>query len=539
MPERCPACGNTYKSLGSHDRFCKASELINEEERVRRSKKRSRNPDDQIIPSDIHHDSHPMGEPSSRSNPEDHPGIVLTHPMAPPPPKKRNTAQPVFSTRAKLMPLPPSSFGRARLRPLPRQLDPLPEDESGLYMTNPQDISDDEGSSQSPPAPSSVVTPAPITTVANPDEIITPPNKFGIYRIYPRRPTQDPDDEVPVTARCAAPTFETGEPPSVAPRRTIIENVPDNPFSPFLNWSISLLMRWWIGHKTHSLEVLQSLYDDVLAQEKFKLEEIRAPPFNAKGEMARLDKSAEMQDAEDGWTEDSVSIPVPCEGVHQEEATAHRYKVEGILRRKFMPVIRAACLEATSKLWNLTPYKVMYIAGPNAKPQRVQQEMYTSDCMYGDYVEISRRPDIKRLYPGVEIVIVGLMMWSDATHLTSFGTASLWPIYLFFGNLSKYIRERPSKRAAHHMAYIPKLADTFKDWYKETFGKAPSKEVLKHLRYELFKAVWCLLLDAEFLHAYEHGILLMFADGITRLVFPRFLTYSADYPEKSVHLLWI
>jgi hypothetical protein len=459
----------------------------------------------------------------------DLPMILPANPMAPPPAKKRNTAQPIFAARAKLMPLPPSSFGRARLRPLPRQLDPLPENESGLYMTDPQDICDNDDPSQPPPVTSSVVP-----STLNPDEIITPPNKFGIYRIYPQRPTQDPDDEVPVTARCAAPTFETGEPPSVAPRRTIIEDVPENPFGPFLNWSTSLLMRWWIAHKTHSLEVLQSLYDDVLAQEKFKLEEIRAPPFNAKAEMARLDKSANMQDAEDGWIVDSVSIPVPCEGVQQEEATAHRYKVEGILHRKFMPVIRAACLEATSKLWNLTPYKVMYISGPNAQPQRVQQEMYTSDCMYGDYVEISRRPDIKRHYPGVEIVIVGLMIWSDATHLTSFGTASLWPIYLFFGNLSKYIRERPSKRAAHHMAYIPKLADTFKDWYKETFGKAPSKEVLKHLRYELFKAVWCLLLDAEFLHAYEHGILLVFADGITRLVFPRFLTYSADYPEKSV-----
>jgi hypothetical protein len=124
------------------------------------------------------------------------------------------------------------------------------------------------------------------------------------------------------------------------------------------------------------------------------------------------------------------------------------------------------------------------------------------------------------------------MILSDATHLTSFGTASSWPMYMFFANLSKYMRERPSKGAAHHLAYIPKLSDTFKDWYRKIFGKAPSKDVLKHLCYKLFRAVWCLLLDAEFLQAYEHGILLMFADGITCLVFPWFLTYPADYPEK-------
>jgi hypothetical protein len=46
--------------------------------------------------------------------------------------------------------------------------------------------------------------------------------------------------------------------------------------------------------------------------------------------------------------------------------------------------------------------------------------------------------------------------------------------------------------------------------------------------------VWELLLDPEFLHAYEHGIVLKCADGIVRRIFPRFFTYSADYPEKYV-----
>ncbi len=45
-------------------------------------------------------------------------------------------------------------------------------------------------------------------------------------------------------------------------------------------------------------------------------------------------------------------------------------------------------------------------------------------------------------------------------------------------------------------------------------------------------ALWLLLLDEEFLHAYEHGIVIRCGDGITRHVFPRIFTYSADYPEK-------
>ena len=46
------------------------------------------------------------------------------------------------------------------------------------------------------------------------------------------------------------------------------------------------------------------------------------------------------------------------------------------------------------------------------------------------------------------------------------------------------------------------------------------------------QAIWRLLLDEEFLEAYRHGIVITFADGITRRVFPRIFTYSADYPEK-------
>jgi hypothetical protein len=46
--------------------------------------------------------------------------------------------------------------------------------------------------------------------------------------------------------------------------------------------------------------------------------------------------------------------------------------------------------------------------------------------------------------------------------------------------------------------------------------------------------IWELLLDPEFLHAYEHGIVLKCADGVVRRIFPRFFTYSADYPEKYV-----
>ena len=45
-------------------------------------------------------------------------------------------------------------------------------------------------------------------------------------------------------------------------------------------------------------------------------------------------------------------------------------------------------------------------------------------------------------------------------------------------------------------------------------------------------AVWKFLLDEEFLHIYTYGIVMWSLDGIEWRVYPRILTYSADYPEK-------
>jgi hypothetical protein len=79
-----------------------------------------------------------------------------------------------------------------------------------------------------------------------------------------------------------------------------------------------------------------------------------------------------------------------------------------------------------------------------------------------------------------------------------------------------------------------KLGDAFQDWYRLTFGNAATAAVLTHCRRELMQAIWLILLDKDFMHAYQFGIIMEFADGIMRRVFPRFFTYSADYPEKSV-----
>ena len=56
--------------------------------------------------------------------------------------------------------------------------------------------------------------------------------------------------------------------------------------------------------------------------------------------------------------------------------------------------------------------------------------------------------------------------------------------------------------------------------------------MLTHLRRELTHAIWCLLLDDNLVRAYTEGEPIKLCDEIVRAMFPRFLFYSANYPEK-------
>ena len=69
---------------------------------------------------------------------------------------------------------------------------------------------------------------------------------------------------------------------------------------------------------------------------------------------------------------------------------------------------------------------------------RVYGELYTSPAFLSTHDEIQSLPG----KPGCTLprVLVGLMFGSDSTHLTSFGSASLWPCYMYFDNESKYHR---------------------------------------------------------------------------------------------------
>lgn len=84
----------------------------------------------------------------------------------------------------------------------------------------------------------------------------------------------------------------------------------------------------------------------------------------------------------------------------------------------------------------------------------------------------------------------------------------------------------------HILTLSSQLPDDIKDRYMAEHGTTPSVDVLTFCKRELMQCIWLLLLDDEFMKAYEHGMLVTCGDGVTRRLFPRIFTYSADYPEK-------
>ncbi len=135
-----------------------------------------------------------------------------------------------------------------------------------------------------------------------------------------------------------------------------------------------------------------------------------------------------------------------------------------------------------------------------------------------------------------EKVITTLMFWFDTTHLASFSTAKLWPIYLLFGNLSKYVRCQPNSDATKYVAYIPSLPDALQDELKSfhTKWETQKKDILTHCWQELMHTIWPFLLDEEFQHTYKYRIVVQGPDQIKQCVYPWIITYSADYPKKLV-----
>ncbi|KAI0326965.1 hypothetical protein GY45DRAFT_1257909 [Cubamyces sp. BRFM 1775] len=422
------------------------------------------------------------------------------------------------------------------------------------------------------PSPHATTTPPPppppeaVPEVNHSGQVFdTQPNSFGVFNRYVDIPQQQPAPPSSVPAAYDIPEAVTT--PQVDPElypsirwinRKEAHLVPSAPYGPFPSKTVYLLCEWFYNSaNTKSLDDLDDLVE-TLKTSGFDIADLQG--FRAQREMQRLDTyvnpSGTFSQA-DGWQEGSVDLPLPKTGVcFKREEDAPTFTIEGLYFRKILEVIVSEVQDqhfAGERHW--IPHKTFWnpyesgssstegpsppTSSPSSEPSagapdpvRLFSETYNSDAMNEAYSKLREQPRHPDDSDSIEYAILPCLLWSDATLLALFGSAKLWPIYLYIGNISKYVRGMPTEFVAQHLAYIPELPDDLLDFYREQYGTTPSAETLRWLRCELMQRIWSHLLDDDFIHAYTHGILVECADGVIRRLFPRFFTYSADYPEK-------
>lgn len=331
-----------------------------------------------------------------------------------------------------------------------------------------------------PPPPPNVSTtpprlspalPSPPTPPSDSEEtsldFTTEPDEFGIFRVYPRKPYQEPDEHLTLEDICA----DAARPPTDDPNSDRwwkgfnpemnegLATTSTNSFAPLSNVTSFRLLNWFYGgSKQKSQAELTSLLDNVLKADDFNQED--AAKFSFARETALLDSvddpSAPFAN-ENIWKKSTIKIPLPCERQKfASEADAHKLRIRDVHHRSLVEVIRTAANDESAKSWHNTPFKMFWKSSPNKEPQRIVSELYTADAFLEEHEKIVNLPlhlptDPPSPKP-VENAVFAIMLWSDSTHLANFGDASMWPVYFYSGNQSKYPRGRPSQHSAHHVA---------------------------------------------------------------------------------------
>ncbi|KAG8794779.1 hypothetical protein FRC12_021702 [Ceratobasidium sp. 428] len=460
---------------------------------------------------DVAHSPSPDPPPASPPPPPSPSEVVETRNQAPPPPPRL--------TRAQAHQL-DTAFRRERdaLPEAPAQLEPLP------------------------PPPIDTGARHPASTAHRPhaqDLFRTDPDIFGRYRVYYSRPPRIPDADAPMAH--VLPFFQT--PPAPRFPRPLCDVIASCP-----NISVFYVLRYHrLSSNTKSLNDREYLCNEVLLQPDFKPRDLAGINLNAVDK--ELAAAANNWDPScppaEGWKNVPLKlrVPTPSSGLPKRprkraclpdpppepEPPENYLVIDGLRAQSLTGLMKKTFNHNNIDTFNYDTYQYCWKPpGSSGPAQTLSGEMYTSPAMIRAYREVQGL-DIDCDLPRC---VAGFMFTSDGMQFAQFSHVKGWPILCSFGNKSKYKRCKPTSNTCFPIAHIPTLPDKVREQITAMHGKPPSDDLITHLRRELMHAVWLSLLDDEFIDAWKNGVVIDCADGIRRRVFPRIMTYSADYPEK-------
>lgn len=333
-----------------------------------------------------------------------------------------------------------------------------------------------------PPPPPSVpaassTNPSAQTFSTEPELVRTERNAFDIYRVYIGRPTHNPDEDWTIEDMSDIRGDAEGEGDDAEEEDSDLDDEEQELpwYYPFPSAFACRLTHWTFnGSNEKSLPQVQELIDNILKAPDFDIESLEELSIST--EATRLDqpvRAAEddegAEEEEDnaaenvdpttdndvGWKTVNVSFPIPpCDRKVRKDEDLPQYTVSDVYVRKIIPIMVEAFQSSKFKDLHTTPFEEHYQPDPDGPSQRIYSEPYNSN-KWIKYVKklYKKRPAGDEH----EIVLVDIKLSSDATKLAQFGDASIWPVYFQLGNQSKYARSQPSKHAAYHLAYLPKV----------------------------------------------------------------------------------
>jgi Plavaka transposase len=141
------------------------------------------------------------------------------------------------------------------------------------------------------------------------------------------------------------------------------------------------------------------------------------------------------------------------------ETEAAEFEVGGVLHRDIIDIITSVYQSDAVKSFNHIPFKEFWMPSEDAPPNHLYGEIFSSEEMLDADADICKccLEEDHLDSEGLEVACVPLLLYLDSTHLTNFGTASCWPVYMFFGSQSKYVWAMPTSFTCHHIAYMPSV----------------------------------------------------------------------------------
>jgi len=208
------------------------------------------------------------------------------------------------------------------------------------------------------------------------------------------------------------------------------------------------------SNKKSEAEVARLVKEVMLAQD-FDLKHLE--DFSVRGSLRELDNHSDPSKSKiefpDDWIQADITIEIPTKSKDDE---TRPFSIAGFHFRPLLEVIRSAFTDVQASAFHLSPFRRLWKDPLDDHQERVFDELYTSDSWLDAQDDLQKLP----MEPGckLERVIASLMFFSDATHLANFGTAKAWPLYLYFGNLTKYARSAPKSGACHLVGFLPSVS---------------------------------------------------------------------------------